>query len=438
MGHTEMILAVAGLDELELKDRVSQLASGDWSSFKPAERAGLLLACKLTRTPWQIQKQDIDTLTAHLGQERALETIYYICGCNHMTRVADAFQLPVEPDNVFMAFKNPAQKAAAHVPVLTDAEAWRNLPPVKEGFGQHLPNWIRALAGSLPKTAAAMIDLDYVQRAESPLAPKLRAELRWMVAHANRCEYAKAYARADYVRAGGSPLDIDDLPRRLEGLPEAERLALQVVRLLTEAAYSLSDAQVARLVELYGEKNVMAIVLVAAYGNFQDRLLLGLGVQVEPDGPFPPVRVRFHKPPPPETPEPKKDAPTQKAQAKPKRKLSPPAQNPPILPEKVDDPEWTALPFEALRDRLKSQIARRQARISVPDSDTVRNNLPNGIPRPTKPIRIAWSRVTMGHQPRLSAAWSAGLRAFREESDLNPEFHESMFWVVTRSLQCFY
>ncbi|SRR5579875_624159 len=110
MGHTEMLLAVAGLDELGLKERVSKLASGDWSSFKPAERAGLLFARKLTRTPWIVKKADIDMLIAHLGPERAVDTIYYVCSCNHMTRVADAFQLPLESENVFLFTKPKSQE----------------------------------------------------------------------------------------------------------------------------------------------------------------------------------------------------------------------------------------------------------------------------------------------------------------------------------------
>jgi alkylhydroperoxidase family enzyme len=325
----------------------------------------------------------------------------------------------------------------AHVPLLTDAEAWKNLPPVEEGFGQPLPAWIRALAGSLPKTAAAMIDLDHAQRLESTLPPRLRAELRWVAAHANRCEYAKAYARFDYVRAGGRAEDIDDLPRRLDKLPEAERLALQLVRQLVEAAYTVTDAQVARLVELHGEKQVVAIVLVAAYANFQDRLLLALGVSVESDGPLPPIKVRFHKPPAAKTTD-KKEGVDGQAKDAPKRKVSPPAKDPPSVPERVDDPEWTAVPFVTLRERLKTQIARRRGRVRIPTSETVRDNLPDGVPRPEKPIRIVWSLVTLGYQPRLSSAWSGGLRAFRQESDLDAVFHESMFWVVTRSLQCFY
>lgn len=322
-------------------------------------------------------------------------------------------------------------ESGANVSVLSDAEAWKKMPPAEEGGGQRLPVWIRALAVSLPRTAAAMLDLDHAQRVESPLPPQLRAKLRWIAADANRCEYGRAYARFDYIQAGGKAEDIEDLPRRLDRLPEAERLALQLARQLVEAAYTVTDAQVARLVELYGEKQVVAIVLVAAYANFQDRLLLALGVSVEPDGPLPPLKVRFRKPP-------STDQSAEDKKEKSKRKVSPPAKNPPPVPNKLEDPEWMAFSFDALRKKLNNQIARRQARLPIPAWKTVRDNLPDSVPRPEKPIRIKWSLLTYGYQPRLTAAWLGGMRTFHGESDLDPIFHESMFWVVTRSLQCFY
>ena len=105
-----MLLAVAGLDELGLKDRVEKLAGGDWSSFRPDERAGLLFARKLTRTPWEVRQADVATLEAHLGREHALDAIWYICWCNYMTRVADAFQIPLEKENVFLESKTPEKK----------------------------------------------------------------------------------------------------------------------------------------------------------------------------------------------------------------------------------------------------------------------------------------------------------------------------------------
>jgi alkylhydroperoxidase family enzyme len=328
----------------------------------------------------------------------------------------------------------PLHGQTAHVYMPTDAAAWKLLPPAAEGAGQPLPAWIRVLAPTLPRTAAAMLELDYAQRAENPLPPRLRAQLRWIAARANRCAYAEAYARADYVQAGGKAEDIDALPDRLDGLPEAERLALQLVRQLTEAAYSVTDAQVARLVDLYGEKQVVAIVLVAAYANFQDRLVMALGVAIEPGGPLPPLRVKFRTPPPAK--EPPKDKGAKPPEA-PKRKVSPAVKIPPQVPAVVDDPEWTAVPFAALQQRLAAQKERPKARIRIPDWETVQKNLPESS-RPKQPVRIRWSLVNYGYQPGLARAWLGGLRAFRGESDLDVVYQESLFWVVTRSAQCFY
>ncbi|MBI1903183.1 MAG: hypothetical protein HYS13_18945 [Planctomycetia bacterium] len=105
-----MLLAVAGLDELAVKDRAEKLASGDWSSFPADERAGLFFARKLTKTPWQIGASDVLLLSAHLGPEHAVDAIWYISWCNYMTRVADAFQIPLEKENVFMGPKREGEK----------------------------------------------------------------------------------------------------------------------------------------------------------------------------------------------------------------------------------------------------------------------------------------------------------------------------------------
>ena len=44
----------------------------------------------------------------------------------------------------------------------------------------------------------------------------------------------------------------------------------------------------------------------------------------------------------------------------------------------------------------------------------------------------------MGYQPELATAWSACTRAFREESKQDRVFEESLFWIVTRTIHCFY
>src|SRR3954464_6018552 len=70
-----------------------------------------------------------------------------------------------------------------------------------------LPAWARVLVRPLPRTTVAMLELDRLHRAENPLGPATAAKLRWVVADALMCEYAKATAAADLRQAGAS----DDL-----------------------------------------------------------------------------------------------------------------------------------------------------------------------------------------------------------------------------------
>jgi alkylhydroperoxidase family enzyme len=103
MGHCEMLLAVAGLDSHAVTDRTRRLASGDWSTFTPAERVAFAFARKQAREPAAIHEADVRELVKHFGPERALDVIWWACRCHYMTRVADAFQLPLERENVFEA-----------------------------------------------------------------------------------------------------------------------------------------------------------------------------------------------------------------------------------------------------------------------------------------------------------------------------------------------
>src|SRR5208282_3076163 len=101
MGHSEMLLAVAGLDEDSMNERTRLLASGDWSTFPPGDRAAFLFARKQATTPWAIKTDDMRLLIDHFGLERALDVLWWACRCHYMTRVADGFQLPLERENVF-------------------------------------------------------------------------------------------------------------------------------------------------------------------------------------------------------------------------------------------------------------------------------------------------------------------------------------------------
>src|SRR5262249_53672766 len=101
MGHCEMLLAVAGLNQDEVLQREQLLASGDWSKLTPADRVGFAFAGKQARSPSSITAEDVQELVRYFGPDRALDVIWWSCRCHYMTRVADGFQLPLERENVF-------------------------------------------------------------------------------------------------------------------------------------------------------------------------------------------------------------------------------------------------------------------------------------------------------------------------------------------------
>jgi alkylhydroperoxidase family enzyme len=103
MGHTEMLLAVAGQSPQQIEERTRRLAEGDWSHFPPEEQLAFAFARKQARAPWSVTDDDVRELVAQFGPERAADVIWWACRCHYMTRVADAFQLPLEKENVFQA-----------------------------------------------------------------------------------------------------------------------------------------------------------------------------------------------------------------------------------------------------------------------------------------------------------------------------------------------
>src|SRR6476469_252734 len=118
MGHCEMLLAVAGLDEIALKERTTTLAGNDWSTLSQEDRYAFFFAKKQGREPWLITDDDMKGLIDQFGKDRALDVLWWACRCHYMTRVADAFQIPLERENVFENLdpKTPEPSQPGHEP----------------------------------------------------------------------------------------------------------------------------------------------------------------------------------------------------------------------------------------------------------------------------------------------------------------------------------
>jgi alkylhydroperoxidase family enzyme len=285
--------------------------------------------------------------------------------------------------------------------MLSDEEARKRLPAV--GTGGRLPVWARILAGELPETTAALLRLDYLHRARSPLDPLLCGKLRLVTARANRCAYGEAYAAADLRRAGLGDAGFRELEGEGAGVAPPEREALAFARKLTLAVSTITDEEVAGLIRYYGESRVVAMVLFLLYANLLDRLALALGLPPEAGGSAPPTDVHpAGRALPPKIPWPRLD-------------------NSAPLPDLAEvsrrlDREWSIRP-----------------RIRVPLPEEV----PPG-PWAKYPPRLQGLLVPLGYQPELAFPWMICANALKADAHLDPLFGLAIWWVVASTVRCFY
>lgn len=313
--------------------------------------------------------------------------------------------------------QEPAVKSSERLPMLTNEEAWKRLPGAPEK-AQPLPVWARMLAGPSPLTTARMLELDALHRSGDRLEPKLRGLVRRAAADANHCDYAKAVAVADLRQAGITAAELRVLLSDSSRLSPAERAAVAFARKMMREAHAVTDEEMKQLLGFFGEERVVALVALLAHASFQDRIFLAANVRVEPGERLAPLTVQFAKP-----------------QAKPPHGASPGvakvAQSTVGRNDDGGRGEWIAL-----QERVNGQKA-RPGRIRVPSKEEVRKRLGDGHPGLWQ-ADIHWSRVCYGNQPELTDAWFACAAAFRQEAGLDRLFEQSLFWIVTRSLQCFY
>lgn len=102
MGHTEMGLAVVGLTQEQIEVATKRLATGDWSGFPPEYAAAFKFTRKQAKAPASLTAADFAELERACGKEKAWQVVWWAARCHYMTRFADAFQMPLERDNVFL------------------------------------------------------------------------------------------------------------------------------------------------------------------------------------------------------------------------------------------------------------------------------------------------------------------------------------------------
>lgn len=361
------------------------------------------------------------------------------------------------------------------LPIPDSEAAWRALPPAATGAGLPLPAWARALAPPLPRTTAALLELDYLHRAASPLDPALRGKVRYAAARANRCRASQSVALADLRRAGLGADELQVLRGDGAGLPLAERLLLNWTCRYSRAAAAVADVEFVRLVSRHGVREMVAMVLLLEHAAFHDRLVRSLALVDEDEGSPPPLAVRFTGSGP-------SAAPARSAvvngngvngnggnghapahgHGRPNghaanghdlnghdvngRELNGHGLNGAAdlagrAAASNGHPRVAAAPINRLGAAARAWAGGGRCPHRAGETDSawhdVLHFLPVTDPR-SRHLRVAWSLVCLGYQAPLARAWGACTRAFAEEAGRNRVFEDASHWMQERTLECLF
>jgi len=261
-----------------------------------------------------------------------------------------------------------------------------------------------------------MLELDYLQREKNPLGKELSSLIRWTVADALKSPFGKKTAEEDLRQMK----PVSEWAGKLgesEKLPANTRLVADFARKLTLAGYTVTDEEFAEVLRIHGPEKTTAIVHSVAYANFHNRVILGMGAGGEPK---PAIPLKF----------PADQITKIESLARPPWDDLKSTQATGLSIK----PDWDRAGATEIDSRLEQQKA-RTLRIPLPDSSRFAAFPPK---ERENAQRVLWTTVSAGYQPDLTRSWFGARAMFLEEAKVDRVFTNSMFWVVTRTNNCFY
>jgi hypothetical protein len=104
------------------------------------------------------------------------------------------------------------------------------------------------------------------------------------------------------------------------------------------------------------------------------------------------------------------------------------------IPDEPKELPWQKRDFDDIRKAVAAQKGRKP-RIGAPPEGSL-----DMLPAATRERmqKIHWSHVSLGYQPELTSAWFASMDTFGGEAQLDRVFSNTLFWTVTRGVDCFY
>ncbi len=189
----------------------------------------------------------------------------------------------LEPRSVVAAKWAECRERRPRFPLVDESAARALLPAAAFPADHPLPNWVRLLA-NFPKAGPAKVTTLQTSETQGNLPAKLKAQLAWVSARADRAWYALARARDRLLALG---LDEDavfaiDQPSEPRFTP-GERAALAFARKLTVDPALIDDADFNDLKKYYSDSEIAELIYHVNHDVFFNRLTEAANLPLDGD-----------------------------------------------------------------------------------------------------------------------------------------------------------
>jgi AhpD family alkylhydroperoxidase len=333
LGHQESKLLNAGLSENEIA-----ALDGNWSQHTPAERAAFAFARKLTYEPHEVSDADLDALKAHFSDLQILEMLLSMGRNNVLNRWKEGVGVPQRADEGgYSRGEDPSLPRGTYLtptspeyrnlltqvaPVTVDEQTGKPTskvlfarPPLEsraevEGIltacrtrqprlamvspdvaaqripesvevASPLPQWMLLMA-THPQDGPRHIATFHSLEQEGDLSPQIKAQMSWIIARQDRAWYALGVAQRRLQELGQSQDEIDRLDGDWNEFTPREQALFTVAQKLAASPVVLTDADVARAVDLAGPRDVVQTVNYVANQSAFCRITEAAGLPLDP------------------------------------------------------------------------------------------------------------------------------------------------------------
>lgn len=286
--HAERLLRATPRGQALLK----QIDAGDLNSLPPADRLALQYADWLTPDVHGVSDEDFRTVREYFNDSQVVELTLTVCFFNYFTRMAEGFDLPVEPwalastANIQPPSGDPP---IARVGLITDEEmnqthemqaALNNPKNPASSWRIGFANSMRAMLRS-PEIAAAWRDYGSAVRQSASIDREIQLQVSFAVSMANGCRYCTLHQVLGLRRLGVSMSKLMAMKKDDEALTPRERTAVLFARELTRDPVSVTDADYATLTKEFGERGAADVLLQTCAFAFMNRFTDGLRLPSE-------------------------------------------------------------------------------------------------------------------------------------------------------------